>query len=422
MTLALLGGAPARSRPFPAASTIAEEEQREVLEVLRSGLLSGFAARADGEFYGGPKVLALEAAFRDRFGVRHAVAFNSATSALHACVAAAGIDPGDEVVCAPYSMSASATCVLMQQGTPVFADIEPDTFCLDPAMVERAITPRTKAIIPVNLFGQPAALDRIMEIGQRRRLIVIEDNAQAPGARFGSRDAGTIGHLGVFSLNRHKTIQCGEGGVAVTDDPRLARRLQLVRNHGEAVAEGLGWAEDADLVGYNYRMTELQAAVGLAQLGKLDRLNAHQVEICGYLTKRLHGCDLLVPPAVREGCTHVYYLFAMTMKPDVLGASRAALLDALAAEGIPAQGGYVKPLYRLPLFQRRARASACSVTDTLYEERLVTTKVCRYPSTLADMDDIVRAVEKIGERRRDLAEYERARLAGASALSSPQAR
>lgn len=423
MTLALLGGRPVRTRPYPPHNTIGEEEKKSVLEVLDSGLLSGFSARGDAEFLGGPKVLALEAAFQEMFGVRHAVAFNSATSALHACVIAAGIGPGDEVITSPFTMSASATCILMQGAAPVFADIEPDTFCLDPVEVERAVSPRTKAFVPVNLFGQPAELDRIMDIAHRRGLVVIEDNAQAPGARYRGRYTGTIGHIGVFSLNRHKTIQCGEGGVAVTDAPALARRLRLVRNHGEVVAEELGWAEDADLVGYNYRMTELQAAVALAQLRKLDELNHYRIQLTDLLSKKLAGCDFLVPPRVREGCTHVYYLVAMKMKRHALGVSRATLIEALKAEGIPAQGGYVKPLYRLPLFQKdRASGIPCPVTEALYDQELLTTNVCRYPATPEDILDLVRAVEKIGERRRDLAEYERARLAGASALSSPQAR
>ncbi len=406
MTLALFGGNPVRTRPFPAHSTIGEEEKKEVLEVLDSGLLSGFAARPDREFYGGPKVLSLEATFREMFGVRHAVAFNSATSALHACIAAAGVGPGDEVVTSPYTMSASASCAIMQQGIPVFADIEPDTFCLDPLAVERAITARTKVILPVNLFGQPAALEPIMALAKKHGLFVIEDNAQALAARYQDRYAGTIGHLGVFSLNRHKAIQCGEGGVAVTDDPALARRLQLVRNHGEAVAEALGWDEDATLVGYNYRMTELQAAVGLGQIRKLDRLNRHRIELCEHLAKKLAGCDFLVPPRVREDCSHVYYLFAMTMKPESLGCSRSTLLRALAAEGIPVHGGYVKPLYRLALFrERQGNRNSCPVTDALYEETLLTTNVCRYPVTIEDVEDIVRAVEKVAVYRTDLARH-----------------
>lgn len=411
MALALLGGEPIRRTPFPSPSTIGEEERQEVLEVLDSGLLSGFAARADAQFYGGPKVLALEAAFRDRFGAAHAVAFNSATSALHACVAAAGLGPGDEAVTSSYTMSASATCVLMAGATPVFADIEPDTFCLNPDEVERAITPRTRAIVAVNLFGQPAAMAPLAALAERHGLVVIEDNAQAPGALYQGRFAGTIGRLGVFSLNRHKMIQCGEGGVAVTNDPGLARRLQLVRNHGEAVAEELGWAEDATVLGYNYRMTELQAAVGLAQVRKLEHLNRHRVELAERLSQRLQGCPYLVTPGVRAGCTHVYYLYAMKFRRAAAGVSRERFLDAMRAEGIPVQGGYVKPLYRLPLFRRGpANRADFPVTEALYREELVTTSVCRYPATAQDIDGVALAVEKVWAHREALAKLEAASM------------
>jgi len=407
MTLALFGGRPVRTKPFPAHTTIAEEEKKHVLEVLDSGLLSGFAARPGREFYGGPKVLALETAFQETFGVRHAVAFNSATSALHACMAAVGVGPGDEVITSPYTMSASGSCVLMQNAVPVFADIEPDQFCLDPDAVERAITSRTKAVLPVNLFGQPAALDAIMDLAGKRGLFVIEDNAQAPAARYRGRFAGTVGHLGVFSLNRHKTMQCGEGGVAVTNDSVLARRLQLIRNHGEVVAEDLGWPEDAQLVGYNYRMTELQAAVALGQIGKLEWLNRHRVELADQLSRQLSGCDFLTPPKVRSECTHVYYLFAMILRPDRLGVSRATLIKALQAEGIPVQGGYVKPLYRLALFRRGERdRTSCPVTEALHDETLLTTNVCRYPVTQDDIEDVVRAVGKIAVHRAQLVRHE----------------
>lgn len=403
MGLALLGGEPVRRLPFPPHGSVGEEEKREILQVLESGLLSGFAARPDGDFYGGPKVRALEEACCARFGVRHAVAFNSATSALHACVAVAGLGPGDEAITSPYTMAASASCVLMQGAVPLFVDVEPDTFCLNPGAVERAITPRTKAIVAVNLFGQPAALGPIMALARAHGLMVIEDNAQAPDAQYAGRYAGTVGQMGVFSLNRHKTIQCGEGGLAVTDDPVLARRLQLVRNHGETVAEDLGWPEEAMLLGYNYRMTELQAAVGLAQLAKLSDLNRQRQELSGLLSQSLRGCEHLGTPKVREGCTHVYYLYALKVRCKALGVPRALLLEALRAEGIPVQGGYVKPLYRLPIFRvPKEQWSSFPVTEALYHEELMTTNVCRHPVTVSDIQDVARAFEKVFARADEL--------------------
>lgn len=417
--LALLGGEPVRRRPYPPHNAIGDEERAAVASVLDSGLLSGFVAGDTEEFLGGPAVRELEAAYCARFLTQYAVAFNSATSALHACVAAAGIGPGDEVITSPYSMSASATCILMQNAVPVFADVEERTFCLDPGIVEKLVTPRTRAIVAVNLLGQPAELRALREIARRHSLHLIEDNAQAPGATFHGRYAGTVGDMGVFSLNRHKTIQCGEGGIAVTDDPNLALRLQLVRNHGETVVESRGDPSLYGLIGWNYRMTELQAAVAKAQVGKLEKLNAWRVRLAEHLTRRLEGCDYLEPPTVRTGCSHVYYSYAMRVRPDRWGVPRDAVARALEAEGIPVGRGYVRPLYLLPLFQHPRRAGGrqcgpscpayhgsvdyreglCPVAERLYRDEVLTTNICRYPAVEADVDDLVAAVEKIVANR-----------------------
>jgi len=427
MGLALFGGDPVRRRPFPPHDTFDEEERKNVLAVLDSGLLSGFVAKDTEEFLGGPQVLALEERFCRRFGVPHAVAFNSGTSALHACIAAAGVGLGDEVITSPYTMSASASCILMQQATPVFADVEERMFCLDPVLVEKAITSRTKAIIAVNLFGQPAALQPLKDLALRHGLVLIEDNAQSPGALYRGRPSGTIGHMGMFSFNRHKTMQCGEGGLVVTGDPRLALRLQLIRNHGETVVETRGGEVFFDTLGWNYRMTELQAAVAVAQVGKLDRLNEWRIRLADHLSARLRDCDYLETPEVREGCTHVYYTYVLRFQADRWGVPRESVVQALAAEGIPAGNGYVKPLYHLPLFRRRAtkRSSVgnedggmpqtreiCPTAERLHRSEVLTTNIVRFPATTEDMDDLVAAVEKVFAHRRELAEKESLILGG----------
>lgn len=429
MTLALFGGDPVRRLPYPTHYTFDEEERKRVLAVLDSGLLSGFVAKDTEEFLGGPHVRELEERFCRHFGVQHAVAFNSGTSALHACVAAAGVGTGDEVITSPYSMSASASCVLMQHAVPVFADVETRTFCLDPELVEKSITPRTKAIVAVNLFGQPASLDTLRAIAERHGLVLIEDNAQAPGALYQGRFSGTVGQMGMFSLNRHKTIQCGEGGVVVTNDPTLAMRLQLVRNHGETVVETRGGSEFFETLGWNYRMTELQAAVAVAQVGKLDRLNTWRGKLAMHLTDRLKGCEYLDPPEVREGCTHVYYTYALKFRPERWGVSRESVARALIAEGIPVGNGYVKPIYLLPLFRVRSandrpaaeagslsdRNGLCPVAERLYRSEVLTTNICRYPATEADTDDLVTAVEKVFAHRAALRQLEGAAAPAAAA-------
>lgn len=417
--LALHGGEPVRKKPFAAHPVLGPEEKRNVLEVLRTGQLSGFVAKPGEAFLGGPKVRQLEEAIRRLLGCRHAVAMNSATSALHAAVVACGIEPGDEVIVPPYTMSASASAILMAGGIPVFADVDPVRYCLDPADVERRIGPRTRAILVVHLFGHPAPMDELCAIARKRSLRLIEDCAQAPGAMYKGRPVGTLGDIGVFSLNQHKTITTGEGGWAVTGDDKLALKLQLVRNHGEVVQDHLPEADFAPILGWNYRMTELEAAVGVAQLARLRTLTRHRVRLAEYLTRRLKGSDGLGLPEPAPGCSHVYFVYPIRYDAKITGIRRDVLLKALAAEGIPFAGGYVRPIYREPIYRQRRmyersrypfdlqsganvdnyREGSCPVTEDAHADSLIMTGLCRFPLTRSDMDDIARAFVKVlGQR------------------------
>ncbi|MDR1611670.1 MAG: DegT/DnrJ/EryC1/StrS family aminotransferase, partial [Planctomycetota bacterium] len=363
MSLALLGGKPVRKRPFPAYVTVGEEEKEAALRVLDSGVLSRYLGAWHPQFMGGREVRALEEEWAAFYGVKHAVAVNSASSGLICAVGAAGVGPGDEVIVGPWSMSISATAPLFYGGIPVFADVEPDCFCLDPADVERKITARTRAIIAVDLFGQPCAAAALNALAERRGLAVIEDAAQAPGATLDGRFAGALTTMGVFSLNYHKHIHSGEGGVAVTGDDGLADRLRLIRNHAEAVAEGMGATDLANLVGYNFRMTELDAAVARCQLPKLEALNARRIDNVRHLEQSLRDIPCLTMPKVRAGAKHVYYSHACRYNAAVAGIPAARFAEAVKAELPPFElreregtrlgVGYVRPLYMLPLFRER---------------------------------------------------------------------
>jgi dTDP-4-amino-4,6-dideoxygalactose transaminase len=249
--LAINGGEPVRKTPFPGYVTIGKEEKLAVMEVLDSTVLSKYLGTWSPDFYGGPKVRQLERDWSEYFGIKHAVSVNSATSGLYAAVGAAGVGPGDEVIVSPYTMTASATAALVYGAIPVFADIDPQIFCLSPESVEKCITPSTKAIIVVDIFGHPADMDEIMEIARDHDLIVIEDAAQAPGAKYKGRFAGTLADMGVYSLNYHKTIHCGEGGIVVTNNDDLTERLQLIRNHAEVVVKNKGVKNLVNMVGFN---------------------------------------------------------------------------------------------------------------------------------------------------------------------------
>lgn len=407
--LAVHGGPAVRATPLPGPPRVGAAEARAVADVMASGVLSQFIGAWHEDFGGGPRVRGLERAWAERFEVGHAVAMNSATSALIAAVAAAAVGPGDEVIVSPYTMSASAVCALVHGAIPVFADIEPATFCLDPDSVRGRITPRTKAIVAVDLFGCPADFDALMALAREHDLVVIEDAAQAPGALYGGRHAGTLGHIGVFSLNYHKTIQCGEGGVAVTDDERFAERLALARNHGEAAVEGMG-SDAVDVLGFNHRMGELEAAIAAVQLSRLEELTAPRVEHARRLTDGLRGLDGITPPHVPDGVRHVYYLYALKLDEEALGVSRSAFAAALAAEGVPVTEGYVAPLYRQPLYRHRAAVAFGDPRNAgsgRYEdgtaptcERMHDRELLFHPHVHAglsrdDVDDIVAALRKV---------------------------
>jgi dTDP-4-amino-4,6-dideoxygalactose transaminase len=422
--LAIHGGTPVRARPFAENVTIGEEEKRAVAEVLDGTVLSKFLGVWHPDFYGGPRVQKVEREWEAYFGVRHAVTVNSATSGLNAAIGAAGVGPGDEVIVSPYTMSASAACALVYNAIPVFADIDPDTFCITTKTIGERLSPRTRAIVVVDLFGQPADMDPILELARRHNLLVIEDAAQAPGARYRGRYAGTLADVGVFSLNYHKAIHCGEGGVVVTNDDNLAERVRLIRNHAEAVVKNKGIRNLVNMLGFNYRMTEIEAAIASEQLKKLERLVLPRIELANLLTEGLSALPGLKPPLVPPDVRHGYYVYAIRYDEKVTGVPRARYAAALRAEGLPVAEGYVEPLYLQPLYQERTvygsggcpftcseagRAATyhrglCPIAERMYAQELMLTTVCHANSTRADIEDVRAAFHKVHDHLGDLAD------------------
>lgn len=424
--LAVNGGTPVRTELFPPYNTIGEEEQRAVADVLRSGNLSQYLGAWTGDFLGGPNVRAFEAAWAQAHEAAHAVSVNSNTSGLFTAMGAVGIQPGDEVIVSPYSMSASAVAPLLYGGIPVFADIHPDTFCIDPASIAERITPRTKAILVVHIFGQSADMDPIVELAERHGLYVVEDCAQAPMGRYKGRPVGTIGHLGVFSLNYHKHIHTGEGGVITTNDAGLAERCQLIRNHAENVVGPKGVRDLSNMVGFNYRMTEIECAIGIQQLRKLPALLEQRLENVAFLNDQLKGVGALeLQPEPEEGTVHTYYVHPIKFDAQVAGIDRDTFVRALKAE-LPSAvlretapligAGYVRPLYLQPIYQQKAHwafthpdagpvdypQGLCPVTEQMHFERLITHEYMRPGMTREDMMDVVRAIEKVLDHAAEL--------------------
>jgi dTDP-4-amino-4,6-dideoxygalactose transaminase len=420
--LALFGGLRAVQIPLTPFVRIGDAERREVEKVLASGELSGFVGAMGNEYRGGRAVRSLEDSWAERFGCKYAVSVNSNTSGLFASVGAIGAEPGDEIIVPPYTMSATAMAPLVYGAVPVFVDIEPDYFCLDPALVENAITPRTKAIIVVNLFGHAAQLAELRSLADKHGIYLIEDNAQGPLAEENDRLAGTVGHIGVFSLNRHKHIQTGEGGICTTNDDDLATRLMAIRNHGENVVAPLGLEDVPNLIGFNYRMTELSAAVGIAQLDRADQIIEERIELAQKLTAGVAGIDAITPPMKRNSCKHVYYDWASRFDEIKAGVSRESFAKALEAEGVPNSTGYVEPLYRLPIFRNKMAIGKngypfnlndqdysdgiCPVTERMYEKEVLEFFVCSYDPNESQMQQIIDAFHKVYENRAELSTIE----------------
>ena len=448
MMPAILGGTPERTRPFIVEPMIDESEERLVLAALREKNFSRYiganapdletclrmtsaeaaAIEAEWHFLGGPNVRAFAADFAKRFDVPFAIPVSSATSGLSIALGAAGIGPGDEVILPAISFSATASTVLLFNSIPVFADVDGATFCLDPAAVEAALTPATKAILPVHLLGNVADMDALRSIAERHGLALIEDAAQAPGATWRGAAAGTLGDAGVFSFQQSKNIMTGEGGMIVTRDADIARRARLILNHGEvAFDETAETADLANIIGLNARLPELSAALGRAQLAKLDTVNDWRTRNADILRRELANLPGLAPALSQraEGgpARELPHVFAALFDAAEMGISRDRFVAALRAEGVPVGTGYPRTLYEIPTFMKQLayggdgcpwtssfyRGGAayapgmCPVAEALLNEQFIWFYHIAHASTAEDMRDIGRAVRKTVAARDALA-------------------
>lgn len=418
--LAINGGAPILKRPLPPTYNIGDTEIKAVIRLMKKGPLSDFVGAPGDYFLGGCAVRALEKSFCKKFGVKYAVSFNSATTALHAAVVALGIGPGDEVIVPPYSMSASVTAILMNGAVPVFADVEDRTFCLDIESVKKNITKYTKAMMVVNLFGGPANFKEVLKIAKKNNLRIIEDNAQSPGAKYNGKFTGTIGDIGVFSFNVHKVIQSGEGGVLVTNSKKYAFRAQMARNHGENLTGKGGNYNFGPIIGSNYRMTEIEAVIASEQLKKLNFLNRERIKLVNYLSTKLKNIEGITVPFVEKFNHHVFYVYPIKIDEKRFGLSRDLFVKAMMAEGFPMSKGYVEPFYLLPVFQNKQvfnythfpfdyhkrfvsyKKGICPVAERLYEKEFTFTNICQYPHTRKEIDLFVRAVLKVVKNKKEI--------------------
>lgn len=425
--LAIHGGEPSFKKELPTFNSIGDEEVKAVNEVMLSGELSGYYGSWSPEFYGGKKVKQLEEEWSTKFKCNYSIAVNSNTSGLLAAMGAIGLKPGDEVILPPLSMSATAIAPLFYGGVPVFCDVEPVTCTLDPEKIEKHITKRTKAIIVVNLFGHIAYLSKLREIANKYNLFLIEDNAQAPLGHEDGNLAGTIGDIGIFSLNYHKHFHTGEGGICVTNNHQLAKKLQLIRNHGENCVSEIDVDDHVNTIGLNLRMTELCAAIGIEQLKKSEYLVQERVEIADFLNKNLNDLPGINLPIQRLNSKAVYYMYQIRFEENIVGVSRERFADALAAEGFPTFLGFIKPLYLLPVFQNKIaigsqgwpfkryksflsflnrkisyKKGICPVAEKLHEKELMGFDCCCLKINNDDLKGLSKAFKKVYENRNQL--------------------
>jgi dTDP-4-amino-4,6-dideoxygalactose transaminase len=404
--LALLGGSPVRTRPFTRWPIFGEAEETRLLQTLRSGKWG----RLDGD-----EVSQFEQRFAAMHGCRHGVAVANGTVALRIALLAAGIRAEDEVIVPPYTFVATATAVIEANAVPVFADIDLNTFNLDPEAVKAAISSRTRVIIPVHFAGQPADMDRLMDLAREHNLVVVEDAAHAHGASYRNRPAGSLGHLAAFSFQSSKNMTAGEGGIITTNEEGIAEACRSIQNCGRS-RDGV-WYEHHVISG-NYRMSEFHGAVLNCQLERLEEQTQTRDANGQYLASRLAVLPGLHPQARTDAVTrHSHHLFMLRIDAQAFGAPRRAVIRALEAEGIPCSAGYGFSLHEQPLFRKMAfgpylpaaastleyGATRCPNSDALCRDQAIWLGQNLLLGPRADVDDIARAFEKVHEQRRALA-------------------
>ena len=425
--LAILGGERVRRKPFPSWPVFDQREETALLDVLRSGKWWGysygegaFAPGRDPEESPAHRTTEFQEAFARMQGALYGVACATGTAALEIALKALGVGPGDEVIVPPYSFIATATAPLMVNAVPVFCDIDPETYNMDPRSLERAITPRTKAIIPVHFAGMAADMEHILGIAKRSGLTIVEDAAHAHGAKWKEQGLGCIGDAGTFSFQASKNMTAGEGGLITTNDRDLAELFGSYLWAGRRL--GREWYEHFRL-GWNYRLTEFQSAILLAQLQRLQEQNSRRMENARYLTAGLKDIPGIYPLAWPDYATrHSFHIYILRFREEQFGVPRSVFLKALAGEGVPCSSGYAHPLYKNALFlEKEFYPRGCPIECGHYTGTIdyhdfestcpVAERACREAVWLEhrqllgereDMDDIIRAVEKIYECRHAL--------------------
>jgi len=387
--LAIYGGEPTRTTLLSYGRHFVDEADiQAVVDTLRSDWLTA-----------GPKVAEFEEAIAAFVGAKYAVSFSSGTAALHAAVYTAGLGPGDEAITTPLTFAATANCLLYQGARPIFADVEPETLIIDPAQVAAGVSPKTRAILPVDYAGHPARLDEILQLADRYGLIVIEDACHALGAEHRGRRVGSVAHMTVFSFHPVKHVTTGEGGMVVTDNAQFAETLRCFRNHGidtdarSRQAAGR-WHYEMVMLGFNYRLSDTACALGLQQLKKLESNLARRRQIASAYTEAFRTVPAIQPPMVRDDVSSAWHLYPIQLELNKLSASREQVFQALRAENIGVNVHYI-PVHLHPYYRDRFgyKGGEYPVAEDAYQ-RLISLPMF-HAMTDADVADVIAALRKV---------------------------
>lgn len=393
-------------KKFQLYNSIGKEEIKAALKVLNSGKLSNFVASYPQGFNGGKFNNLFEKKLSKFYKVKHAILLNSWTSGLIAAIGALDINPGDEVIVSPWTMSATATAILHWGAIPVFADIEDKTFCINPKKVKQLITRKTKAIITVDIFGFGSNVDELKKIIKKKNIKIINDSAQAPYSFNKNKIVGTETDIGGYSLNCHKHIQTGEGGIIVTNNSNYAERIRLLRNHAEAVVSKKGVKNINNMVGYNFRMGEIEAAIGIEQLIKLKKIVKKKQIDAKYLIERLNVLDGLGLPKINDYRAHSFYTLPMVIDLKKIKFTRKKLCLELKKNGLEGfVEGYTN-LHLLPMYQKKIaygtkgfpwstfkskvnyKKGICPTAENLHDKTFINFELCKYNLTKANLEFI----------------------------------
>ena len=399
-------------------NTIDKPSIKAALKVLKSGELSPFVGnwkndKIVGSFYGGKKVQELEKKIKKDFNVKYAIAVNSWTSGLTCAIGALDIKPGDEIIVSPWTMCASATSVLHWFAVPVFADIDYDTFNITSETIKEKITKLTRAIVVPDIMGQSAEVDKIMKLAKKNNIKVISDSAQAIGTKYKGKYASTHADIGGYSFNYHKPINCGEGGMIVTNNKLLAQKMYLIRNHGEAVVKKMGFNKINNIIGHNYRMGEIEASITIEQLKKLKTIIKRRVRMAKVLNHGLANLPYLKIPKIQKQSEHLYYYYAL--KFDNKNFDKKKIVKELNKKGVPIEGNYAN-LHLLPIFQKKIaygkfpwsikiykgnvkyKKGICPVAEKINDTEYLGLHLYKYDYNLKDMSKIVDVFKKVWEK------------------------